>query len=485
MANFMMKFWKRILFLPIKNESLMNKNLKRPLLRAALFFIAIALVATSCKKPEEEIGLELQPGGDLLQPNMVDTFTITAYTIIDDSVRTDKLNPAIIGAYDDPIFGFTKAGHITELRLTSNNPNLIPVGSSIDNIIVDSVMLVLDYLETDVQKAPVNPVYGNMGEQYFEVFELIDSLHTDTFYYENTPVSYIAQDLVKSGFNYQTPNVTDSVVAGDLTLPPQMRIPLNESFADRFFQASIGDDGLSNETFVSLFKGIYITVDETKFNTSQSGLISFDTFSGNSRITLYYRNVLPDTTESYVYSFGIRGATGKYERIDHDYTMAAPSLSQQLGGDTTLGQQDLYVQSMAGTKIFLDFPYIKSLRDSSGIAINQAKITLPVRGGDLEAFAPQTQLLIFPLNKDGKIYSLQFDNPFDYGKYNEEDGVYEFYITRYLQQVLLGEREHYGFEIVSVAAGNSANRVVLNGAEYPNASSPSNNLKLAITFTKF
>jgi hypothetical protein len=54
-----------------------------------------------------------------------------------------------------------------------------------------------------------------------------------------------------------------------------------------------------------------------------------------------------------------------------------------------------------------------------------------------------------------------------------------------LQQVLLGDREHYGFEIVAIAAGNSPNRVVLNGSEYPNAGSPSNNLKLEITFTKF
>lgn len=480
----MMKFWKRILYLLSKTELFMNINLKRPLLRAALFFITIALIATSCKKPEEEIGLELQPGDDLLQANVVDTFSINAYTIVDDSVRTDKLNPAIIGAYDDPVFGFTKAGHITQLRLSSTNPNLIPEGSFIENIVVDSVMLVLDYQETDVQNNPVDPVYGNSGEQYFEVFELSDTLLTDSFYYENTPVNYIAQDLVKEGFNYQTPNVTDSVVSGGFTLPPQMRIPLNEGFADRFFEASV-DGGLNDQTFQSLLTGIYIAVDETKFNTSQSGLISFDTFTGNSRITLYYRNVLPDTTQSYVYSFVIRGQTAKYEQVIHDYTMASPSLSQQLSGDTSMGQQDLYIQSLAGTKIFMDLPFIENLRDSSGIAINKAKITLPVRGEDLEDFSPQTQLLIFPRNKDGKIYSLQFDNPFDYGKYNEEDGVYEFYITRYLQQVLLGEREHYGFEIVSIAAGNSPNRVVLNGPEFPNAASPSNNLKLAITFTKF
>lgn len=484
MANFMMKFWKRILFLPVKNERLMMNNLKRPLLRAALFFIAVAFVATSCKKPEEEIGIGLQPGDDLLNAHKVDTFSVNAYTITDDSVRTDKLNPAIIGAFDDPIFGFTKAGHISQLRLSSNNPSLIPAGSTIENIVVDSVILILDYFKTDVQLQPVSPVYGGMGEQYFEVFEISDSLATDSFYYETRPVNIITDDLIKSGFNYQTPNYTDSVAVGDGLVAPQMRIPLNESFANRFFEATT-DGSLSNATFASLLKGIYITVDETKFNTGQSGLISFDTFSGNSRITLYYSHTLNDSTETFNYSFGMSGQLAKYEFIEHDYTMAASSLAQQLAGDTALGQQDLYIQSLAGTKLFIDLPFIENLRDSTGIAINKAKLTLPVRGEDLEDFSPPTQLLIFPRDEDGEIYQLQFDNPFDYGKYNEDDGVYEFYITRYLQQVLLGDREHYGFEIVAIAAGNSPNRVVLNGSEYPNAGSPSNNLKLEITFTKF
>jgi len=485
MVSFMTKFSKKVPYsLSNENAEHIIKRLRRPLLRAALFFISALFILSGCKKPEEEIGIELQSDSELLHASAVDTFSVRAYTIKDDSVRTDKLSPAIIGAFTDPIFGYTKAGHITQLRLTTNNPNLIPDGSTMDNIQVDSVILVLDYHSVNFPDSLFTPVYGNEGQQYFEVFELTDSLSVDSFYYENTPVNHTNEDWIKPGFNYQTPNVTDSVMEGSVKLPPQMRIPLREELADRFFEASANGE-LTATNLLNLIKGIYITVDETKFNTSDAGLISFDTFTGNSRITMFYSNILPDTVVSLRYSFAIRSNSAKYEHFEHDYSMAEPSLIQQLNENIGLGQQDLYVQGNSGTKIFLELPFIENMRDSASLAINQAKITIPVRGGDLTNFPPPNQLVIFPLDENGKIYTLQFDNPFNYGYYNKDKGSYEFLITRYLQQVLLGDREHYGFEIVSISSGSSANRVVLNGAEYPDAQNPSNNLKLAITFTKF
>ena len=485
MVSFMTKFLKKVPFSLSKNSEHINKKLKRPLLRAALFFITAVFMLTGCLKPEEKIGIELQSDSDLLHANVVDTFSIKAFTVVDDSVRTDKLSPAVIGAYTDPVFGFTKAGHVTQLRLTANNPNLIPDGSTIDDIQVDSVILVLNYHSVKGAESVFRTIYGGSEKQYFEVFELADSLSVDSNYYEYTSVNHNSVDWVKTGFNFQTPNTTDSVKSGNIMLPPQMRIPLKEEFVDRFFEASAAGD-LSNITFMSLMKGIYITVDEMKVaNTSETGLISFDTFSGASSVTMYYSVVLPDTTESFAYSFAIRSNSAKYETFEHDYSMAEYSLVEQLNGVTNTGQQDLYIQGNSGTKLFLDLPFIDSLRDSAGIAINQAKIILPLRSGEnLTKLSPPEQLLIFPLDKNGKIYPLQFDDPFKNGYYNADKGVYEFIITRYLQQVLLGGREHYGFEIVSISSGSSANRVVLNGAEYDSQNS-SNNLKLAITFTKF
>lgn len=485
MANFMTKSWKKLQFSQTeKTKTRINKRQMRLHLLAAVFFLITGIILSGCTKPEEELGIGLQPEDDLLYANVVDTFTIRAYTVLDDSVRTDNLSPAIVGAFIDPVFGFTKAGHVTQLRLTSNNPNLVPDGSSIDNIVVDSVILSLDFYRQRMPDPLVKNIYGNPGQQYFEVFEIANEISVDSIYYENSPIEIDGIDLIKSGFNLQTPNPNDSIIIGDEKIPAQIRIPLREDFAERFFVAS--ENGKLNSTeFQSLIKGIYITVDETKFNPAEAGLISFDTFQGDSKITLYYRNVLPDSTQFLNYSFAIRSNAAKFQKFSHDYTTAHPNLVQQLDGNVESGKKDLFIQGNSGTKIKMDFPFIESLKERNDIAINHAKIILPVRDEDLEKFPPPKQLIIFALNANGKIYSLQYDEPLKHGFYNAEQKRYEFVITRYLQQVLTSNREHFGFEIVSLASGSSSNRVVLNGVDYIDSQDALRNLKLEVTLTKF
>ena len=62
---------------------------------------------------------------------------------------------------------------------------------------------------------------------------------------------------------------------------------------------------------------------------------------------------------------------------------------------------------------------------------------------------------------------------------------YRFFITRFIQQILAQEREFNGLEIVVQGASTTANRVVLNGAEFPNSQNPEDNLRLEILFTNF
>lgn len=463
----------------------MYKNLKRPLSTVALFLASSIIFMTACKRPEDEIGLQLQPGDDILQANVVDTFTVSAFTELDDSVRTDKLNPALIGAYMDPVFGRTKAGHVTELRLTSINPDFLGDSSTVDDIQVDSLILVLSYQDmTDNGDSISGSFYGNgLGQQYFEVFELTDSLSVDSAYYENTPINYINEDLVKQGFNYQTPRPDKNVTVGNDTLPPQIRIRLKEDLANRFLEASAAGD-FNSLTLLQIFKGLYITVDETMSNQNATSILSFDTYTGASRITMYYQDTRTGE-DSLVYNFAIRNNTGKFDHFEHDYSMARMSLIQQLNGDHEAAKQDLFVQAGAGLKVRIDFPYIDNLKDSTDIAINQAKLVLPVRPDDLGQYPPPSVLFIFGRNEDGTLFQLGDDAKGQSGVYDENSHSYNFYISRYLQQVLLGSRENNGLVIVASAAGRTANRVTLNGAQYPDPLEPSNNLKLAITFTKF
>lgn len=477
----MMKSLKRIQYWLIKSTHILNIILKRPHFVAALFFLALVW---GCQKPEQDIGLGLQPGEDILNVNQVDTFTVEAYTLEEDSIRSDKLTPALLGAYNDPVFGFTKGGHVTELRLSTSNPLFVDGGATSDDMIIDSLVLFLGYeniVETDAQ---LIQYYANLGAQHFEVYEIGDSLSVDSIYYDNRSPRVISEDLVLEGFNRSIPNPSDSVTVGGEKRGPQLRLPLDPEFARKFIEASEDENGLSATTFVSLLKGLYVTVDETApfVDPNGGGILYWDTFRERSGMTMYYRN--PVTLDTLEYTFDIRSNTGKYTIGDHDFTTADMELLDQLEGNKDLGKQSLYVQALGGTKIRVTLPYMSQLADSVNLALNKVELILPIR--EDEDFPPPSRLFIFGLDEDEKLFLLpdQLDGLIG-GSYNATNNEYRFVLTRYVQQILLGQREDFGLEIVSNRAAFSANRVVINGHEYPDPDNPSNNLKLAITLTNF
>lgn len=481
----MMKFWKRPQFSPNNIIYYMNIKLMRPARTAALFFLALTCLISSCEKPEGKVGIDLLPNEDLLNVQKIDTFKVVSYTLEEDSLRTDKLNPALVGAYNDPIFGFVKSTHVTELRLSTSNPDFLPLDTEIGQIILDSMILALDFQPDYLNQF----IYGGSGEQYFQVFEISDTLSVDSFYYDNRSVNLLGEDLIKPGQNLIKPNLRDSVQVGDIKIAPQIRIPLNDVLKDKIFEASL-DGPLTQADFVSLIKGICIKVDDSQQNLSRTGIINFDTFNQRSQITMYYRNTNPNPDlspleDTVAYVFDIRSNTGKYVAFEQDYSFATYSLSRQLNGDTAIGQRDLYVQSMAGTKVRVEFPSIENLKDSVGLAINKAELIVPVRSAIGRLDAPG-RLLLFGLDEDNRIYLTddQLDGDIG-GFYNPVENEYRFTISRQIQQILLDERGNFGLEIVVTQAGNSANRVVLNGPDYPNAENPSDNLKLVITYSKF
>ena len=105
-------------------------------------FAAAVLLATtvaSCTRPEENIGLAVQPEEDLLGVNQTDTVSMIAYTKLLDSLRTDELSHTLLGAFEDPIFGQSTASMFTQLRLSAND---VDFGDP-NKIVIDSLVLAL------------------------------------------------------------------------------------------------------------------------------------------------------------------------------------------------------------------------------------------------------------------------------------------------------------------------------------------------------
>lgn len=463
----------------------MTKPGKRPALRAAIVFLALGAMCMQCTKPEQELGIDLQDEDNLLSVRGVDTFTVRAFTIPEDSVRSDKLNPAMVGAYADPIFGFVKAGHVTELRLSTGNPVFVPPGSNRQDFTVDSVILALSF-QSNLTGRPTDAVYGNLGPQFFRVYELEDSLSVDAQYFHTRDFNFFEQDLVLPGRNMVTPNPTDTSTIGGQAVLPEIRLPLDTEIGERILSVNDGN-GITAARFISALKGLYITVDETMMNPFNSGIIYFDTFTQLSRVSMYYRNTVTD--ESLRYDFFIRNNTGKFGVFEHGYEMAEDALRRQvLMDDREAGQRDLYLQAIGGTKLRIELPHIETLKELEGTAINKAVLTLPIRRDALGNFAPPANLFIFGLTEEGNAFLLddQIDGSgFVGGSLDLENGRYRFTVTRYLQQIINGTRPFRGLEIVSSGAAFSANRVVINGPEYPDPATPENNTKLEIIFTNY
>jgi hypothetical protein len=117
--------------------------------------------AFSCNKNPEKIGDNLQPDRNQIQLLKTDTTTIVAYSVIDDSIRTDEASNMLLGSIKDPVFGTVVAGFYTQVRLSTNGHSF---GT---NPQLDSLVLQMAY----------SNYYGDTTTlQTLQVFELEEDL---------------------------------------------------------------------------------------------------------------------------------------------------------------------------------------------------------------------------------------------------------------------------------------------------------------------
>lgn len=434
--------------------------LKRLSLICVFYFsvIAVSIFFPACEG-DDQLGLDLQPPGDLLNASRTDTISIIAYTKKVDSVRTDETNQSLAGFYSDPVFGAVKASFCSQIRLNGTD---VAFGNNPE---IDSVVLHLEYYS----------IYGNNrvnNRMTFGVYELQNDIYTDTTYYSNSLFSTGALLGAKSFI----PNMNDSTVVGGRTLAPQLRIRLDNQLGKDFIEAASLGYLADNATFQSWFPGFCIV---PSGNINNGSIVSLDVMSANSGLTVYYHN--DDDTLSYTFSITQSCARfGKFEHFDH--VGANPELISQINGDTTGGQQKLFLQPLSGTQVYLKFPKIQSLNQEFAIVINRAELFIPADQNDAseETYPRPVSLALVKINDDESFAYLpdqaSSESTFG-GLYDDDLDCYRFTLTRYLQDLLSNPDDDYGLMLLVNGASVRANRVVLNG---PDNSYP---LRLEVTYT--
>jgi len=427
-----------------------------------LFVILIFLY--SCADESTIIGVDLQPEADKLKVFFSDTSTLRAYSVPEDSIRTDETTVSMLGSYYDPIFGTTNSSIYTQIRLSTTS---VDFGTEPQ---LDSIVLAFEY---------TGEYYGDTTTQLtFRVFEIADSLDRDTSYYSNQTKQIIEPEI---GSFITAPKPTDSIYVDTIKYRAQFRMHLNDDFGNKLLNSDEANLA-SGTAFLQFIKGIYVTTDPV----SQGGaLLYFSLVSNYSRIILYYHNH-PDTLKNY--NFPIADISARFMNFDHyDYQNADPAFySQVFDGDTALGSDVLYLQPMAGIKTKIEIPYLRDWVKNQQIAINEAKLVISNYNTESE-FEPAPALVLLSIDSLGA-GSLMVDYyeglTYFGGSYDEDNGEYYFRISRYVQNLLKSDTiKDYGLYLVISGASLQANRVLISGYNPSDPTGLAKRMKLKLTYT--
>ena len=449
-----------------------------------IVFLAIsAFMHTACNDPTV-IGSDLL-SGDQLDIEFTDTITFNTYNVTEDSILTfipnfgANIESFPLGKFEDPIFGTAKSGvYIQPTRPSSSPPDF---NANTDNLILDSVVLVLPY--------NARASYGNLLETYsLDVFQLAEQLTDTATLYSNS--EFAKGDQI--GFIDYMPTVEDSTeifISKDtglkpdslVKIQPQLRIPLTMSnFDNDLFKIDTNDIG-TVEAFEAYLKGIYI-----KPTTTNSGMPSFNFRSNFAGIRVYYHS-LDSTYSNYLFPiFLLNVVTAKYE---HDLSTSVLNLENDfIGEDATYTDSLLFIQGMSGINFVVEIPNSENLSDK---VINKAELIFPILTltEDDPQYFPAEQLVVSEVDDDGTVSFIDdlllarsargedFDELF--GGSVEPDDTYRVNITSHIQDMSRGQvTEKMMFTLF--LKSEQAARAVLGGPG--NADSPA---RLEVTFTNF
>jgi len=432
----------------------------------ALFLLLLVSLFFGCKNDPAKIGFDIQPEGEKLTVIASDTATIFAHSVFLDSVRTDKTSRTMLGSYHDPVFGTSTVALNLQFRLSTAS---LELGES---PVLDSIVLSLQYTSMKLSGLDEIFAYGDTTTtQTLRLFEIAEPLYSDSIYYSNRIVEVNPNEAAIHTFD---PRPSDSIIVDGNKVKARLRIKMDDSFVQKFRDAT-SESFSSIENFLNFFKGLKIQPDDV---VTGGSILFLDATSTFTRLTLYYSN---QSQDSLTYNFPVTSTSARYMNFSHNYSLASPEFQEQLNGNSVLGQQMFYLQSLAGVATIIEIPYLRDFTKNNNLVLNLAKLVISNNNKE-DNFAPPSDLVLFNIAADGTNTFLtdQFEGS-DYfgGAYKASNGQYFFRITQQLQKTLQNDTIAPRFYLSISGASIMPNRLVCNGFNHP-----SSRLKLELIFTK-
>lgn len=423
-------------------------------------FLLIALVSVSCKKKDNQIGLNTINQDDLLSSNGQDTFQLITYTFEEDSTITKDNIVSLLGSYNDPTFGPVNGEIYSQLHIQSISPDF----GDLSTVVVDSFVLGLVY----------SGFYGKTGDQTIEVFEIDDmngiSTNDDSLYYQFSSVSSNTAD------NWVDPNHAvlnmdpDNVTIIDGTeVPSQLRIHLDTNRAKTFMQdaASIPTSFESTEAFSQYFKGLHIRTANGAQAQGDGGVFYFSLKAASSKMTIYYTQ----DGEQKFYDFFINGDTPHFNKVDMDNSMTRV---QDVIDTPAEGQQEYYAQAFK-SRAAIEMPTITNIPEDA--VLHSAVMNLSVSHQTGVEYEPAGAISVLREDPDNPGAYIALGN----AVYSSVNKQYSFDLRFHIQRVLDGEIANTPLILSPLFFNTSADRIIFNGPETINKTKPS----LRILYTEF
>ena len=377
------------------------------------FTLAVLIVLSSgCRKPDGNLGLDLQPEEELLTLR-TDTLPFNLAMVPVDSLRTDERSRLLLGATQNSFSGLSEAWFSCELRLSQTS---IDFGEA---PICDSVVFVLKHN---------GPSYGLVYDQKLRVEQLTDTLSIDSSYYAVDVIPTDGDDLADPLRQPVQMNPLRSVYVGNDTLSPQVRIMLKPDFGQRILDADTAVFS-SNDAWRKWFKGISV-----RSEYPGGGIVSLEPNAGVSYMRIHYHN-LSDTT---TYDLVLNSNASRVTHFRHVW----PSPFEALNDSNAVeGTEQAVLLGAGGSYLRLDLSGLDSLDTPEGAVINRAEVILPVDLSPSKLARPNFLTAFLRREAGGIELSPEATSPgvaYD-GGYDEERGAYVLNLPVYAQRRLNGE----------------------------------------------
>ncbi len=383
-------------------------------------FTLLTVVFSSCEQNPTKIGIDLLPDEDFVNIYSTDTLGIKAYTMYDEQSISADSTRMFAGSIRDAYFGTTDCDFVTQLRLVTPWPH--------KEVYIDSVMLQFELSDVSGDTAAVH---------YIRLYETGTLLTDTTDYYSGQdpdtieflgeyPMPVLVEDSV---YSVRLPNSIGQYLLRDTT---------------KFLPAS--------EFYTIFFKGLYFGIR----SETNPVLITLTAADSPLAITVYYHD--PESVK-YSYSFVATNRAVNYNRFLHDYTTADPDKQIQHINDF-VADTAVYLQAFKGVYSRFDIPSLSTFRSNPTIAVNKARLYVPVYLND--EYFPEAEVpkRIYLRYRDGDgnemaIPDLIHDVGFLDGTYYNANDYYIFNITSFVQQYLNGVVENPSVEMYYPLASDS------------------------------